>query len=139
MQRATHKFLIKSLNNQIHRSFGFAYTHGVSNEPLLYKTIGQQLKETTEKYPDNIVLNSRHQKIKFTYSEFLKRSEQIAASLIQLGFEKGDRIGIYSPNNVEWALTQFATSLADLILVNVNPAYRISELSYVLKKVSKII
>jgi len=93
------------------------------------------LRETTEKHPDDIAVVSKHQNIRLTYRELLERSEKVAASLIHLGFEKGDRVGIYSQNNIEWIVTQFATALADLILVNINPAYRANELKYALEKV----
>lgn len=69
------------------------------------------------------------------YSEFYARSKELAAAFIALGLEKGDRIGILSPNNIEWSLTQFAAAMADLILVNINPAYQVNELEYCLNKV----
>ena len=61
--------------------------------------------------------------------------DKLAAGLLTLGLQPGDRIGIWSPNNSEWVLTQFATAKAGLILVNINPAYRIAELEYALNKV----
>lgn len=129
------KAFVKTLTTLSNRNFGYAYTHGVSTFPLPYKTVGQLLRETTEKHPDNIAVVSRHQNIRLTYQELLERAERVAASLIHLGFKKGDRVGIYSQNNVEWVVTQFATALADLILVNINPAYRSNELKYALEKV----
>ncbi|CAD8195706.1 unnamed protein product [Paramecium pentaurelia] len=112
-----------------------SYFHGASNIPLTYKTVGQQLHDITEKYPDNLAVVSQLQDVQMTYSEFYKRSKELAAAFIALGLEKGDRIGIFSPNNVEWALTQFAAAMADLILVNINPAYQTNELEYTLNKV----
>ncbi|CAD8100984.1 unnamed protein product [Paramecium primaurelia] len=112
-----------------------SYYHGVSSVPLTYKTIGQQLQDITEKYPDNIAIISQLQGIDMKYSELYTRSKELAAAFIALGLEKGDRIGIWSPNNIEWALTQFAAAMADLILVNINPAYQSLELEYTLNKV----
>lgn len=129
------KSLVVSLTKSPNYRFGFAYTHGVSKIPIPYKTIGQQLREITDKYPDKTFVISTHQNIKLTYQELLERAERVAASLVHLGFEKGDRVGIYSQNNIEWAVAQFATALADLILVNINPAYRANELKYALEKV----
>ena len=70
-----------------------------------------------------------------TYSELRQAVDRLAAGLLALGLEPGDRIGIWSPNNMEWVLTQFATAKIGLILVNINPAYRLSELEYALNKV----
>lgn len=72
----------------------------------------------------------------FTYAELCDQAEHVAAALLKLGLKKFDRVGIYSPNNYEWVLIQFACSMADLILVNINPAYQTSELEYCLKKVN---
>jgi len=72
---------------------------------------------------------------RLTYSELKARVDAFAAGLMALGLAPGDRIGIWSPNNSEWAITQFATAKAGLILVNINPAYRLSELEYALNKV----
>jgi fatty-acyl-CoA synthase len=80
-------------------------------------------------------LISNHQRIQWTYEEFNDRVDQVAKGLIALGLQKGDRIGIYSPNKAEWTLLQFAAARADLILVNVNPAFQQSELKYCLQKV----
>ena len=65
----------------------------------------------------------------------MRQSECLAAAFKKLGLAKKDRIGIYSSNNYQWTLTQFAASFADLILVNINPALQKSELFYCLNKV----
>src|SRR5208282_2730191 len=70
-----------------------------------------------------------------TYRQFGERVSQLAAGLVALGLETGDRIGIWAPNCAEWALTQFASAKAGLVLVNMNPAYRSSELEFALNKV----
>ena len=77
----------------------------------------------------------REQGIRWSYRELAERVDAFAAGLMALGLQPGDRIGIWSPNNAEWVITQFATAKAGLILVNINPAYRLSELEYALNKV----
>ena len=82
-----------------------------------------------------MALHSTHQKHALSYSELDAKVTALARGFIKLGLQPGDRIGIYSPNNIEWVLTQLAASRADLILVNINPAYQSTELKYALNKV----
>ncbi len=89
---------------------------------------------TVEKYPDNPALISRHQNVRLSYRELQAQVNQCAKGLMQLGFQKGERVGIWSPNRSEWCITQFATSKIGVILVNINPAYRLHELEYALKQ-----
>jgi len=117
------------------RNFSYSYRHGPANYPLKYKTIGQQLMETAHKFPDNKAIISVHQNVTLTYPDLHDKAQRLAAAFVHLGFQKHDRIGIYSPNCWEWAVTQYAASLADLILVNINPAYQVTELKYALNKV----
>src|ERR1700756_3346488 len=112
-----------------------SYVHGASDRPLIGKTVGQFFDETCAKWPSRPALVVRHQKVRFTYGELQQAVDKLAAGLLTLGLNPGDRIGIWSPNNSEWVLTQFATAKAGLILVNINPAYRIAELEYALGKV----
>jgi fatty-acyl-CoA synthase len=112
-----------------------SYVSGTSDVPLLGLTIGQQLDATVAAHPDREALVVRQQNIRWTWRELAARVEAVAAGLLALGLEPGDRVGIWSPNNAEWVLTQFATAKAGLILVNVNPAYRLAELEYALNKV----
>ena len=77
----------------------------------------------------------RHQNVRWTWGELSRRVDDLAAGLLSLGLERGDRVGIWSPNRYEWTLTQFATAKAGLVLVNVNPAYRRAELEYAMNKV----
>ncbi len=112
----------------------WSYTSGTSETPLLGLTIGDQFDQTVEKYPDHPALISRHQQIHLTYRQLQQQVNQCAKGLMHLGFQKGDRIGILSPNRVEWCVTQFATSKIGVILVNINPAYRLHELRYVLEQ-----
>jgi len=112
-----------------------SYVHGASNVPLLGKTIGQQFDETAERYGDRDALVVCHQNVRWSYGEMKRQVDSLAAGLLTLGLEPGDCISIWSPNNSEWALCQFASAKAGLILVNINPAYRLSELEYALNKV----
>jgi len=112
-----------------------SYVSGVSDKPLLGQTIGDCFDATCAAHPDLPALISRHQKIRWTYAEMKERVDALAAGLLALGLEPGDRIGIWAPNCAEWALTQFATAKAGLILVNINPAYRFTEAEYALNKV----
>jgi len=112
-----------------------SYVHGTSDVPLLGKTISQQFDETAEQHGARDALIVCHQDIRWTYSEMKCEVDALAAGLLTLGLEPGDRIGIWSPNNSEWAVSQFASAKAGLILVNINPAYRLAELEYALNKV----
>ena len=112
-----------------------SYVSGASTQPLLGQTIGAAFDATCAAHPDVPALISRHQKIRWTYAQMKARVDALAAGLLALGLEPGDRIGIWAPNCAEWALTQFATAKAGLILVNINPAYRLSEAEYALNKV----
>jgi fatty-acyl-CoA synthase len=112
-----------------------SYVHGASPAPLLGDTIGVAFDKAVARWPERDTLVVRHQNIRWSYAELKARVDDLAAGLLALGLEPGDRIGIWSPNNAEWCVTQFATAKAGLILVNVNPAYRLSELEYALNKV----
>jgi len=113
-----------------------SYVHGASDKPLIGETIGVNFSGAVMRWGDREALVVRHQNIRWTYAELAREVDAFAAGLLALGLEPGDRIGIWSPNNAEWVVTQFATAKAGLILVNINPAYRISELEYALNKVS---
>jgi fatty-acyl-CoA synthase len=112
-----------------------SYVNGASTKPLLGQTIGAAFDGACAAHPDIPALISRHQKIRWTYAEMKARVDALAAGLLALGLEPGDRVGIWAPNCAEWALTQFATAKAGLILVTINPAYRLSEAEYALNKV----
>ncbi len=112
-----------------------SYDHGVSAKKLIGETIGSFFDRTVEQYRDREALVVRHQKVRWSWGELGRRVDDLAAGLMALGLERGDRIGIWSPNTSEWTLAQFATAKAGLVLVNVNPAYRRSELDYALNKV----
>ena len=112
-----------------------SYAHGTSATPLLGDTIGQHFDRIAGRIGNGNALVVRHQDIRWSWSELKARVDNFAAGLIDLGLEPGDRIGIWSPNNAEWAIAQFATAKAGLILVNITPAYRIAELEYALNTV----
>ena len=112
-----------------------SYVHGVSGTPLLGETIGRAFDRIAAQQPDVEALVVCDQAVRWTYAELAQRVDTLAAGLISCGFQPGERIGIWAPNRAEWVVTQFATAKAGLILVNVNPAYRLNELEYTLKKV----
>jgi fatty-acyl-CoA synthase len=114
---------------------GLSYVHGASSQPLIGKTIGGLFDETCAAHPDRLALIVRHQGVRWTYAELKVRVDAFAAGLLALGLNPGDRIGVWAPNCAEWTITQFATAKAGLILVNINPAYRLSEAEYALNKV----
>lgn len=112
-----------------------SYSRGAADRPLIEQTIGAFFDEMAGKFPDKEAVVSCHQNIRYTYVELQREVNRMASALLRIGLEPGDRIGIWSHNNAEWLVTQFATAKAGLILVNINPAYRLSELEYVLNKV----
>ncbi len=112
-----------------------SYVSGSSDTPLLFATVGQILDQAAGNYPDREALVVCHQARRLTWAELREEVDTLAAGLLTLGLQPGDRIGIWSPNRLEWVLTQFATAKAGLILVNINPAYRIGELEYALNQV----
>ena len=112
-----------------------SYVHGASDKPLIGETIGQFFDGACVRWAERPALVVRHQKVQLSYAELLREVDRLGAGLLTLGLEPGDRIGIWSPNNSEWVLTQLASAKAGLVLVNINPAYRIAELEYALNKV----
>lgn len=115
-------------------STNLSYAAGTTEFSLLNTTIGQAFDEVTEKFPDRPGLIVSHQNIRWTFSDYRKHVDQLAAGLVKIGVRKGDRVGIWSPNCYEWSLTQFATAKIGAIMVCLNPAYRLNELEYALKK-----
>jgi fatty-acyl-CoA synthase len=113
---------------------GLSYVRGSTDVPLSEATIGQLLCDTASRFPDRPAVVFREQDIRWTWREFADEVDVLAAGLASLGIVRGDRVGIWSPNRVEWLLTQFATARIGAILVNVNPAYRLAELEYALNK-----
>ena len=112
-----------------------SYVHGASDIPLLGLTVGALLDEAAARWPDGEALVVRHQDLRWRWAELNARADAMAAGLIALGLEPGERVGMWAPNMAEWVLTQFATAKAGLVLVNVNPAYRLPELEFALNAV----
>ena len=111
-----------------------SYVHGSGTAALIGETIGAYFDQVVARWPDSEALVSRHQGIRWTYRDLKTRVDAFAAGLVALGFVPGDRLGIWAPNRWEWTVTQFAAAKAGVVLVNVNPAYRLSEVEYALAK-----
>jgi len=109
-----------------------AYSHGTSSVRLIGQTIGQNLRDTARRFPDRDALIVPYQNVRLTYGEFDSKVDALARSLLAIGIDTGDRIGIWSPNNAEWVLIQYAAARVGAILVNLNPAYRTQEIQYAL-------
>ena len=112
-----------------------SYVHGCSERPLTGETIGSYFDKIVACFADREALVVRHQNIRWTWRELADRVNTLAVALLRLGLKPGERIGIWSQNNAEWTVTQFATAKAGLILVNINPAYRRTELEHALNAV----
>jgi fatty-acyl-CoA synthase len=117
------------------RQTALSYDHGTSAAKLLGETIGDALDRTVAAHGDRTALIVRHQGVRWTWRELAQRADAIAAGLLALGLDRGDRVGIWAPNCAEWTQLQLATARAGMILVNINPAYRRAELAYALHKV----
>lgn len=111
-----------------------AYASGPSVQPLSGETIGECLAATAQRLPEGLALVSREQGVRLRWEELAAETEVLALGLLGLGIEQGDRVGIWSPTCVEWTLVQFAAARVGAILVNVNPAYRPTELAYALRQ-----
>ena len=111
-----------------------SYFHCPSLTPLLGETIGENLRRTVHQFPEREALISMHQNYRVSYAMFWQKVEEVSRAFLAIDLKKGDRIGIWSPNRYEWVLVQYAAARIGAILVNINPAYRISELSYVLNQ-----
>jgi len=120
---------------QIEPRDGLSYVRGATDIPLSDATVSRFLLDTVERFPDRPAVVFREQGIRWTWREFAHEVDVLASGLLALGLKAGDRVGIWSPNRVEWLLTQFATARMGAVLVNINPAYRLAELEYALNKV----
>jgi fatty-acyl-CoA synthase len=112
-----------------------SYAHGGSEVALIGDTLGAFFDRIVARFGDGEALVVRHQNVRWTWTQLHSLVNNLAAGLVRLGLAPGERIGIWSQNNSEWLLTQFATAKAGLILVNINPAYRCTELQYALNLV----
>ena len=111
-----------------------SYTSGTSDEPLLGITIGDLFDQIVDQYPDNEAVVSIHQDVRWSYKKLQEEVDKCANALLHFGLKKGDRVGIWSPNCVEWLIVQVATAKVGIILVNINPSYRTHELKYALNQ-----
>src|SRR4030088_3815318 len=111
-----------------------SYVHGASSVPLLGETIGENLRRSVERHGDREAGVVRHQGCRATYRELWEQTGLAARGLMARGVRRGDRVGIWSPNRFEWVIVQYATAAIGAILVNINPAYRTSELEYALNQ-----
>ncbi len=107
---------------------------GPTDVPLIRETIGENLAKMVARYPEGEALVVPYQGVRLSYRDFAAEVDRVARGLLALGLKPGDRLGIWSPNNAEWVLTQYATARMGAILVNINPAYRTSELEYALNQ-----
>ena len=111
-----------------------SYAHGTSRVPLLGETIGDNLRRTVEQFPDHEALVVRSQGYRATYRGLWDAVTEVARGLLAMDIQRGDRVGVWSPNRFEWVVLQYATARIGAILVNINPAYKPTELGYVLNQ-----
>src|SRR4029079_18955031 len=111
-----------------------AYAHGTSQVPLLGETIGETFRRTAEQFPDREARVVRSQGYRATYRALWDAVTEVARGLLAMNIERGDRVGVWSPNRFEWVVMQYATARIGAILANINPAYKSSELGYVLNQ-----
>ncbi|MBH3468442.1 fatty acid CoA ligase family protein [Pseudomonas putida] len=109
-----------------------SYSQGNPDKALLTQCIGDAFDATVARFPDREALVVRHQALRYTWQQLAEAVDQHARALMALGVQPGDRLGIWAPNCAEWCITQFASAKVGAILVNINPAYRSSELDYAL-------
>ncbi len=111
-----------------------SYAHGACDVPLLGETIGLNLARTVARFPDREALVDVPSGRRWSYPQFAAEVDTLARALLAIGVQAGDRVGIWAPNLPEWVFVQYATARVGAILVNINPAYRTSELAYVLRQ-----
>lgn len=114
---------------------GLSYVRGDTTTPLVYMTIPAMFEQAVKAHGPQLAVVFREQNIRWTWYDLTQKIDEFAAGLLSLGIVQGDRVGIWSPNRMEWLITQFATARIGAVLVNINPAYRLSELEYALNKV----
>ncbi|CAK1601302.1 unnamed protein product [Parnassius mnemosyne] len=113
-----------------------SYLRNPGSEPLTIATLGDVLAESAQKYPDRVAVRSVHEDITLTYEELLTQADSLGCALRANGFEKGDRLGIWSHNSAAWIIAMVAASRVGVISVFINPVYEKSELSFCIKKTS---
>lgn len=125
----------RGLARRFSGSARLSYFAGGGNVKLEYKTIAKQLRDTAADKPDHFAVYSEHEGKRLTYGDLLERVERMAAGLLGLGLQRQARVGVYAPTMLDYYVIQLACSMADLVLVNINPGYRLYELEYALNKV----
>jgi len=118
-----------------HYPLTLSHDRGAGQPPLIEETIGAFFDQIAERHGDREALVSRHQGLRYTYAQLRDAADQLASALLRRGLDKGDRVGIWAHNRAEWVLMQLATARVGLVLVNINPAYRVAEVGYALNKV----
>jgi fatty-acyl-CoA synthase len=111
-----------------------SYDYGESAEKILGSTLGAYFRNVSQRSPEHMALISCHQNLRFTYGQLQERVDEFARGMMQMGIERGDRIGIWSTNNAQWLITKLAAATIGAIFVNINPGYKASELDFVLKQ-----
>ncbi|MDP9780876.1 AMP-binding protein [Pseudomonas fluorescens] len=111
-----------------------SYTRGSQAKALLAQTIGEVFDQSVARYPEGEALVVRHQSLRYTWQQLAEAVDLHARALLALGLKTGDRLGVWAPNCAQWCISQFASAKIGVILVNINPAYRVSELEYVLQQ-----
>eukprot|EP00397_Hematodinium_sp_SG-2012_P024336 GEMP01025340.1.p2 GENE.GEMP01025340.1~~GEMP01025340.1.p2 ORF type:complete len:177 (+),score=40.12 GEMP01025340.1:199-729(+) len=114
---------------------GKSHVRGPTVPALLSLTVASLFDRTVDAYPKNDALIVCDQGIRWSYEQLREKVDAAACGLAELGLEKGDRLGVWMPNNAEWVVMQFATAKLGVILVNINPAYRVNELEHALNQV----
>ncbi len=117
-----------------HEQAGLSYFHRGGEEPLLWATIPAHVRGVAARFPDHEAIVSVHQDRRLSYAQLMEQVDALAKGLLAQGFEKGERIGVWATDHIEWLLVQLATARIGVILVNINPAYRPRELEYALTK-----
>src|SRR6202051_3693320 len=117
------------------RQPSLSFVSGTSDQPLLYRTVDGVLKAAVDQMPDRSALVVPFQSIRFPFAGFDREVERVARGMVACGLKPGERIGIWAPNCAEWVLTMFGAARAGLVLVNINPAYRSTELEFALRLV----
>lgn len=118
------------------RAVKIAHMRNPCESPMSNDTIGQLLDKAAAMWPKRVCVISLHQNIRITFSELLRRVDMFAAGLKKLGLKKGDRLGIWGPNDLEWFISSLSAARLGLIVVAINPAYEQNELIYCLQKTS---
>ena len=116
-----------------------SYDNGVSATPLLGETVAENLDRTTAVHPEALALVSRHQHLRYTYTELNDSVDAVARGLLAAGLERGDRLGLWSPNCAEWVMVQYAAAKVGAVLVNLNPGYRQSEVEHALNTAETVL